>query len=396
MSVFLLISMVFSASSIRLTPSRVESLLVNVPEQRASMYDYAITKNELAGSISSLFLSPGLSYSKTKINDQNPLYSEGLSLSLSILSPSKLSSVSEHYFAMKEGYVSYNISVHNAFLKAIELLFDYEYTRQKLIYDSLNVEYARKMLSLSEERLREGISDSLDVLKALDNVESVKLTFIKDSSNLCTLKKNIEDYLGFSGDFVVVIDSFIPPDINGIDPKKSENISLSREMKKSALVSTYLSLLSLLPDVGIEYAWNYSGNTFERNLGNFDDTRTLRVYFTLDPLRFLFNLRGSILRYKRSVWNMNSTIIKERQRFRDNIDNLNFLKHELEVLKMRNNIKERSFALSLEKYSQGTLSFQDILKEQADYMSTISEYLKVKLDIIKLQYNLWYNFGGER
>lgn len=394
MSMFITILSLFT--TLRLTPFRVESLITNIPQERVSDYDYAISKNNFAHSLLSLWFVPEVSYSKTKTDDYNPVYNEGISFYLGIFSPSRIHSITEKYFVMKENYVSKRISFHNAYLTAIGLLFDYEYTKQKLLYDSLNIEYAEKIFKLSNERLKLGLSDSLDFLKGLDNLQSIKLTYIKDSSTFYTLKKNIKDYLGIRDEFVVVIDSFVPKNLDDINPQKSENVILSKYMKKSALYGTYISLFSLLPEIGIEYSRNYTGNTFEKNLNNFDNNRTFRVYFTINPLNFLFNLRGSVLRYKKSVWSLKSTIIKEKQQLREQLSNLNFLKNELNVLKNRLKIKERSFNLSIAKYSEGELPFQDVLREQADYMSVISEYLKVKLDIIKLKYTLLYDFGGEK
>ncbi|GEM_PF-5431292 len=396
MSSLLCLFVIIGLSTLQLTPSKVESLITSTPQNKVSFYEYRLQKNMFHRSAIAWFFTPELSYTKNKLNEQNALYSEGLSFNVSIFSPQRLSSLSESYFALRQNAISRKIERNSVFISVIEDLFDYEYTRQKLAYDSLNVKYAEKMLELSRERLSLGLSDSLDFLRAFDNLSNIKLSLFEDSVNLTVLKEKIKDFLGIQDNFTVVLDSFIPPDIDSLSPLESKNVLLNVELKKSALTGTYLALLSILPEVGFKYSWDYTGDIFQSNLDEFEYTKAFKVYLFINPLNVVFNINDALLRYKKAQWNLRKTIIQEKQKFREYSKMLHILNKRREVLENRAIIKERSFALALEKYSEGEISFQDVLKEQADYMALISEYLKVKLDIIKLRYNMWYNFGGSR
>ncbi len=386
----------FSNKALKLTPSRIDSLLQKTPENKISFYDYSLQKSMFKKSVITWLFTPELSYSRNRLDEQDAIYNEGISLYLSIFSPQRLSSLSENYFSLKQSEISRRTDKENVFLSAMNDLFDYEYIRQKIVYDSINVKYAEKILELSREKLSLGLSDSLDFLRALDNFSSIKLTLYQDSMNLIVLEEKIRDLLGFKGDFVAMLDSFIPPDTDSISPIASKNIQLNLQLKKSALTGVYLAMLSILPEVGIKYSWDYTGNTFERDLDGFEYSKTFKVYLLINPLNFLFNVNRALLQYKKAQWIFKKSLLQEKQRFREYVRTLNVLEKKREVLRNRAAIKERSFILALEKYAQGELSFQDVLKEQTDYMALISEYLKVKLDIIKMRYNLWYNFGGSR
>ncbi len=396
MNIFLAYFLILCVSQIKLTPFRVESLMLHAPESRVSEYEYKLQKNSFGNSVVRWLFTPEIRYLRSKLDEQNPSYDEGLSLYLSIFSPPRLSILSESYFNMKQSKISRTMLTNSIFIGIIDDLFKYEYLNRKLVYDSLNLEYAKKMMSLAKEKIVLGISDSFDLLQAIDNFENVKLAWLQDSMELIIIKEKIKDRLGLSGDFVVVLDSFIPPQLDSVNPLKSENVYLNEELKKSALSGVYLSLASLLPEVGIKYSWDYFGGRFEHHLNNFDYSKTYRIYLSLNPLDFVFNLRGALLRYKKTSWNFKNTVIQEREKFREYMNNLRFLSGKKEILANRVLLKERSFTLALEKYEQGEVSFQDILKEQADYMSMVAEYLKIRMEIIKLRYSLWYNFGGRR
>lgn len=396
MSIFALMLFIISESPLKLTPAVVESLLMNVPDNKIKEYEYRIHKSNFQKNALRWLFTPELSLSRSVINDNDATYNENTSLYFSIFSPSRLYSLSQSYFALKQNKISREINESNTFISVIGLLFDYEYMRRKSSYDSLNVEYARKLFTLTQERISLGLADSLDFLKALDNLESVKIVAFEDSVNLKVLENKIKELLGIEGSFTIILDSFIPPKGEGLSPFMSKRIRVIEESKKSARTSLYLSLFSLIPEVGIKYSWDYFGNQFEANIESFNRTKTFQIFLLLNPLDFVSELRSANLRYQKSLWETKNVYIQEKQRFEEYVSTLQILKGKIRVLRNRILLREGSLRLSLEKYTQGELSLQDVLKEQADYMAVISNYLKVKLDIIKLQYNLWHNFGGKK
>ncbi len=396
MSIIIAFIIASVSDTLVLTPGSVDSLLYKSNAIKAQGYSKSITANEFYKSLFGLLLQPEIDFTKTRIDNNPATYNESGEISVSLFSPAKLSLFSRNFFAYKEGRITYQKLYMSKYLDAINTLFDYEYQSQKLRQDSLGMKYAERMYEITLSRVELGLSDSIDLLKAKDNMESQKLLYLEDKNQMREDEQKLRDVLQISSPFKVDIKSF-RVDLNGfVDYTRGYDLKMAREQKKSANTGRLLSLLALAPEVGITYKRSYTGTSFERDFDNFNHTRTFGIYLMFHPLDFLFNVRSAELQYKENVYNLKQKELDERRAFVNLNANIKLLKERMDILATRMVLREKSFTLTLEKYSQGELSLTDVVKEQADYMGVMSEYMKNKLDLIRLEFNLYLNYGGKK
>ncbi len=390
----IILALLYRGDSILLTPKTIDELIVKNYAVKSQQYSTYISANELYRSFFSLFFVPEISFTKTKIDDNLPTYNENGELRLTLFSPSRVSSFTRNFMAYKKSQVAFKQARMSKYLEIIELIFSYEYLREKLQGDSIMLERAKRIYNMALERLKLGLGDSLELYSAMDNLESVKLAYLEDENSIKQKELEIKLALNFVGPFAVDIDSFYSDKIDAVDYRNAYSIKLAKKEEKSACLDEVLVWLSLLPEVGITYKKDYVGSVFESSIDNFTYSKTFGVYLTFYPLDFVFNIKRSKLERKKALMSLKDIEFKEKENFTGIKYRLRFLRKKLEMLYTRLKLKEKSFNLSLEKYSLGEFSMQDILKEQVDYMSVMSEYFKTRLDIMKLMLKIRLNYGG--
>ncbi len=391
-SLFLL-GLLYRADSVLLTPGTIDELIRENYAVKSERYSTLISGNEFYRSFFSLFFTPQVSITKTQVDDNFPVYSENGEFRLTLFSPLRISSLSRSFFAYKESRLMLEKKHLSKYLEVIDLVFSYEYLMEKVQADSLMLKYARKIYDMASMRLRLGLADSLELLNAKDNLEGAKLTYLEDRNSLGQKEFEVKAALGITKPFVVEIDSFSAEKTNDVNFENAYSVQIAKKEENSARSEEILSWLSLLPEVGITYKKNYTGNNFERSMNNFTTSKTFGVYLTFYPLDFIFNIRRSILERKKSLMNLKDVQINEKENLLKLKDRISFLREKVRMLYTRAEIREKSLTLALEKYGLGEFSLQDVLKEQVDYMNVMSSYFKTKLDLTKLMFKIKLNYS---
>ncbi len=395
MKIFTIIVLFFSGGdTLALTPTVVDSLVMRNYMVLSEQYSHNITQNEFHRSLLALFFVPRLSVIKTKTGNELPFYEEYGEVKVNVFSPSKVASLMQNFWAYKESGVKLEQVYRSQYLQVLDAIFFYEYLKEKLQADSLMVEYAGKIYELTREKLKIGLVDSIELLSALDNLEDIKLKFLEDKNALFEKELEIKAALNIENPFIIVLDSFKIQEQKGVDYKKSYNVLMAKQERKSAITGEVVSLLSILPEVSVAYKKSYSGSVFGKNLREFRYTRSWRIYFVFYPFDFVFNMKRARLQSRKASISLKNTEMKEKERFVALRHRLDFLKTRESVLRLRLGLKEKRFNLMLEKYSIGELPLHDIIKEQADYINVMADYLKTRLDRIKYTCELNFYYGG--
>ncbi len=373
------------------------------PDIQSSNITTLMNKNDLIFNSLSYIASPTLTFSRVKNYDAaiSPLrYSEGINLGFTIFSTEKISNLYNSYIAYENSRVN-SFKTHASSFYNLADAYYALFADFKLLQSSYeNQKISDFLMGLTKEKLRNGLSDSLEYEEAVINMQNARVQVLKNKLNILKDEMNIREMLLLSMDTVVIpVESEIIPDdtvvVNNEKPVSFEEQTAGNTYN-SGMFNRWMKIFSILPEVGFSIGYDYTGEKLPMHyLNDFTRSRVYTLSVDFSPFFYMQKNVDAALQQKQYGIMYKKARLSSYLEYSNALSRLNLLKQDFYAKRAKLELEHAKFAMIKEKYRLGEIDMKRVMDEQASLLQAEYSYHLVVSDIKKLHYYIKYLKGEQ-